>query len=92
MSKKQSPKERLFSGIFPSGIGYADRTKEEAGDYKKLAFLFFGDLKLEVEKDCPSEMEALIREDAAAIQARRGEQYRVSGSGQTITLGYNLPE
>jgi hypothetical protein len=38
---------RLFIGVFPCGISYADRHHEEHGDYKTLAFLPYNSLVLE---------------------------------------------
>ena len=78
---------RLFIGVFPCGISYADRHHEEHGDYKSLAFLPYGSLILEFRKGCPAELRAEITADAAAIQARKGEQYQVSTCGQTVLLG-----
>lgn len=85
-------RERIFSGVFPCGIVYADRSVEVNGDYKRLAFLAFSDLELTVEKDCPKDLELSIREDAAKLQARRGKSYQVSTSGQTVLLGEKLKD
>jgi hypothetical protein len=41
---------RLFIGVFPCGISYADRHHEEYGDYKALAFLPYESLTLEFRK------------------------------------------
>jgi hypothetical protein len=79
--------EQLFIGVFSTGIAYADRTIERHGDYKKLAFLPFNTLELMIEKDCPADLRVLIVADAATIQARRGERYQVTTSGQTVLLG-----
>ncbi len=80
--------ERVFSGVFPTGIGYADRTVEVRGDYNPLAFLPFSTLELEWRaKRVPADVRAYIEADARKIQARRGEQYQVSGAGQTVLLG-----
>ena len=84
--------ERLFAGVFPGGISYADRWTEEHSDYKRLAFLDFQTLTLDIKKGCPPELRERITEDAAAIQARKGEQFRISTCGQTITLGWGLEE
>ncbi len=78
---------RLFIGIFSTGIGYADRTAERDGDFARLGFLSFRSLELDVEHDCPADLAERIRDHAATIQARRGEQYQVSTVGQTVTLG-----
>lgn len=79
--------ERIFAGVFSTGIGYADRAREKHGDWARLAFLSFSTLELVIEKDCPAALRADIEANAAKIQARRGEQYQVSTCGQTITLG-----
>ena len=83
----QMNNERIFSGIYPCGIVYADRTVEEAGDYKRLAFLPYSSLELEIKADCPPELAELIRANAATIQARRGQEFQVSACNQTVTLG-----
>lgn len=77
----------IFIGVTPCGLSYADRTREEDGDYKRLAFLPYKSLTLEFRSDCPESFRVLIRQDAEEMQARRGEQFEVSTSGQTITLG-----
>lgn len=78
---------RVFVGVFPTGIVYADRFVERDGDYRRLAFLPFSTLAIEVARDCPPALRAEIEADAARIQARRGEEYPISASGQTIVLG-----
>lgn len=80
-------KNRLFQGVFPTGIVYADRARERHGDYVKVAFLSYRTLQLEIEKDCPEELRSLVLESAAAIQARRGEEFQISTVGQTVVLG-----
>jgi hypothetical protein len=81
---------KLFSGVYPCGIVYADRHWEKHGDYVRLAFLQFSTLQLDIEKDCPKELAAQIRRDAATIQARKGEFFPVSTCGQTVLLGSAL--
>ncbi len=82
--------DRIFVATLATGIGYADRTREEHGDWKRLAILFFSDLRADIEPDCPADLESQIRSHRATIQARRGELYQVSTSGQTITRGHAL--
>jgi hypothetical protein len=82
-----SPQERVFQGVFPGGISYADRYREVQGDYARLAFLPYDTLELKFEQDCPLHLRNWITESAAAIQSRRGEQYPISTSGQTVLLG-----
>jgi hypothetical protein len=43
----------LFIGLFPAGVSYANRNVEENGDYKRLAFLPYDTLALEVQKAYP---------------------------------------
>ena len=50
----------LFVGVFLGGIVYADRSQSESGHYKRLVFLPYGTLKLELKEDCPSELRAQI--------------------------------
>lgn len=86
---RTQPRPRLFIGNFDTGIVYADRYSEENGDYKKIAILFYSDLRLEID-DPKSPLLEEVKAHAAQIQARKGEQYQISTSGQTITLGYSL--
>lgn len=78
---------RLFVGVYPAGIVYADRKREKHGDYARCAFLDYATLTLEVEKDCPAKLREEITLDAAKIQARRGQEFQVSTCGQTVLLG-----
>lgn len=78
---------RVFCGVFPTGLVWADRWHEVDGDYKRLAYLNFSTLVLEFEKDCPEELMAAIRESAEAMQKRKGERFEVSACGQTVILG-----
>lgn len=78
---------RIFCGCFPTGWVWADRQVEVDHDYKRLAYMSYAHLKLELEKDCPNELAEEIRKDAHALQERRGERYVISGCGQYVTLG-----
>jgi hypothetical protein len=77
----------LFIGVYPTGIAYADRTREVDNDYARLAFLPFKSLEIEWRGTCPLELHARITAHAAAMQARRGEEFEVSTCGQTVKLG-----
>lgn len=78
---------RIFAGCFPTGVSYADREREEDGDYKRLAFLPYTTLVLAFQPDCPAWARAEIEADAATLQARAGEAYQVTTCGQTVLLG-----
>lgn len=78
---------RLFIGVYPCGLVYADRSRERHGDYVRLAFLPYASLVLQIAPDCPTSLRAEIEADARAMQAKRGERYEVSASGQTVILG-----
>jgi hypothetical protein len=85
--------ERLFSGVFPCGIGYADTHIEEHGDYKELAFLPFDTLTLEWRaKKMPDELREAITADAARMQQYRGKEFQVSQCGQTVLCGTKVPD
>ena len=79
--------ERLFIGVFSTGIVYADRKQIVSGDYKTVAFMSFATLALEFRHGCPRSLRARITEDAAKLQARRGEQFPLDHCGHTIQLG-----
>lgn len=81
--------DRIFAGIFPGGISYADRKREVNGDYKRLAFLPYDTLELEIAKDCPKALAAEIRQDAAQYKA--GDELSLSSSQNlTVVLGRNI--
>jgi hypothetical protein len=84
------PTGRLFAGCYPCEIVYADRAREVGGDYKRLAFLSYRTLVLEVEDECPEDLRRHIVQDAARYQAMPGEPLQISTCGQTITLGSAL--
>lgn len=77
---------RLFIGIFPCGIVYADREVEENHDYKRLAFLPYHTLQLQEEPLVPLHLLDRIRNDAASIVERKGQPFMISAS-QSIILG-----
>ena len=81
-------KERLFIGIYPCGISYSDRSVEEHGDYKKLAFLPYRELVLEwYAKRCHPELAVEIKRHADSIIAHRGQFFQTSTCGQGVILG-----
>lgn len=84
--KIQVGQDPLFIGCFPTGLSYADKRREDRGDYKCVAFLPFNTLSLEV-FDKRSDLLPAIEAHAAGMAAKRGEEYPVTTSGQTITLG-----
>lgn len=76
----------LFIGVFPAGISYCDTSREEHGDYKKVAFLSFRSLSLEIYSPSSKLLDD-IRSHAESIIAKRGESFTVSTCGQTVRLG-----
>ena len=79
---------RLFVGKFPCGIVYADRSRERAGDYLRLAFVSSRTLELEWwEADMPPAIRDAIRKDAADLASKRGQFYQTTSSGQGVILG-----
>lgn len=81
---------RLFIGTYPTGIRYADKRRERNGDYLPLAFLPYKKLELEWQPrvTVPLDLRYQIEQHAASMKARRGEDYPISASGQTIKLGH----
>lgn len=83
--EKEEISKRLFIGVFPGGISYADRETEEYGDYKKLAFLPYDTLELRFYHDCPEMLKDFIKNDASRYHT--GQTFAISASGQTALLG-----
>lgn len=79
--------DRLFIGVFAAGLVYADRHREEHGDYKRVAFLPYRSLTLEPAKGANPQLLKQAAEHAATITARRGERFQVSSAGQYVVLG-----
>ena len=87
---KTAKTSNLFMGVFPTGISYADRTRERHGDYLKLAFLPYSTLKLEwyePEAKVPRKLRAAILADARRMATQQGQEFPISAAGQTVTLG-----
>lgn len=81
------PKERILILNAATGIVYVDRTKEVRGDYKKLALLPYGTLKLETYgRISPADLEFILRD---VQRYKRGDTYQWTAT-QTITLGHAL--
>ena len=79
--------KRLFIGVYPTGLIYSDREREEHSNYKLLATLPFHSLQLTIEPECPNGLRSRIEAHAATIQAMRGQQFQISTAGQTVRLG-----
>jgi hypothetical protein len=79
--------ERVFRGVYPAGLVYADRQHEVDGDYARLAFLPFDTLTPVWQATCPRALRPEIQADMDTIRARRGEQFEISTCGQTVLLG-----
>ena len=83
--------ENIFVGLYPAGIVYADRQQEVNRDYKRLAFLPYGTLELQLKDDCPDHLARDIASHAASIQMRRGLHLQTSQCGSSVLLGESLP-
>ena len=80
-------RDRVFCSVGACGIMWADRERLSDGDYSRLAFLPYNTLALEFQVDCPEYLRSRIQATAANVQARRGQHYKVSTTGQTVLLG-----
>jgi hypothetical protein len=79
--------QRLFIGVWSTGIGYYDKTQEDNGQYKRVAFLDYHTLELQWHGSVPPELAGEIIADAATIQAQRARPFQFAGRGQTVILG-----
>lgn len=80
--------DRVFIGVFPGGISFADRDREKDGDYARLAFLEYGSLTLKIERTCPDYLRNYICDRAA--EYRVGDRLEISTCGQTVLLGSDI--
>lgn len=90
MDTQASAQDRLFVCHMPTGLAYFDRSREEHGDYKRIANLYWRDLTFVPAKGASGEILELARQNAKTFQERKGDKIRVSSSGQTVTLGWGL--
>lgn len=76
---------------FPTGIVYADKTREDptTRDYKRLGYLNYATLILELEPDCKGDVAHYLTAEAATIQAMRGQRFSIAGNMQ-VTLGSDI--
>ncbi len=71
---------------FPTGLVYADKTREDpsTNDYKRLGYLNYATLILELEPDCKADLAEYVRTEAALIQAMRGQLFSIAGNMQVV--------
>jgi hypothetical protein len=79
--------QRIFIGCYPTGLVYSDRWVEKDGDYKRLAYLNYGTLKLEIQKDCPGKLADEIIAHSKTM--KRGESFQIAGN-LAVTLGSEI--
>lgn len=79
--------KRLFIGVYTCGLVYADRMREENGDYRRLCFLPYTSLEPEWSGRVSPELRREIERDVATMQARRGQTFQISTCGHTVRLG-----
>lgn len=79
----------LLICVYPASVVYCDRRRYEAGDYAVVARLPYASLRLEwAATECQSaDLHDRIQAHASSIISRRGQQFAISDSGQTVTLG-----
>lgn len=82
--------DHLFIGTFSTGLFYSDKRRTVHGDYARCGAIYFHNLRIVIENDCPTDLRATIIEHAESIKQRVGQEYRISSSDQTVTLGYAL--
>lgn len=84
---KTPAEDRLFCGVYPTGLVWSDRSQQKDGDYKRLAYQNFETLKLKIEEDCPGDLRALIEAQAADMVSKRGELFPLDACGHSVLLG-----
>jgi hypothetical protein len=71
--------DKLFIGMYPTGVAYADRSREIAGDYVRLAFMLYSNLKVVTNRDCPPDLRESILESVKSFKDRQGESILIGG-------------
>jgi len=80
-------KARIFVGVYPEGLMFADKLVELHGDYRHLGFLSYRTLKLTVYKECPGYLIPVVVEMAQPYIDKRGERFETDGAGHSVILG-----
>jgi hypothetical protein len=75
--------------VYPTGIVYADRTHDDPAtkDYKRLAYLNYASLELDLEPDLKGDLLDYVIASAAKIQNMRGQSFQTAGNTSVI-LGH----
>jgi hypothetical protein len=87
---------RVFIGVYPAAFVYADRERNQGGDYQTIAIIPYSTLEIDWDprwKPSSADDEAIIlsiQQDRDDLQSRIGEQYQVSTCGQYVTLGHAI--
>lgn len=79
--------DALFVGVYPGGIVYSDRFKEQDHDYMKIAFLPYD--TLELREDHPENpLMDRVRRLAEEMQMKAGTRFPLSADGvHSVVLG-----
>lgn len=72
--------------VYPTGIVYADRTRDDPAtrDYKRLAYLNYASLELDLEPDLKGDLLNHVIASAAKIQAMKGQSFQIAGNASVI--------
>lgn len=76
---------RMFAGVYPAGIVYADTWREARGDYMELGFLPYKSLEFvawEGWRSAPEWLRAMVRAHVEGMRAKRGEYFPLSTVGR----------
>jgi hypothetical protein len=85
-ARKEATDSYLFIGTFPNAYSYCDRTKEEKGDYKRIAAVYFRPLGLKIFSNDAKYEKAIeiATADYEHIKNNINEPIRTSATGQTV--------
>ena len=87
---------RVFIGVYPCALVYADREREQGSDYQTIASISYATLEIDWNprwKPSSEDDDAIIlsiQQDRDDLQSRIGEQFRISAGDQFVTLGSAL--
>lgn len=86
---------KLFIGVHATGLSYSDATREEHGEFKRLAFLSYDTLAVKwyVDSDrLPITLFSSIAKSVDEMRGKAGQHWDYDCCGHTVLLGSKLGE
>jgi len=86
---------KLFIGVHATGLSYSDATREQHGDFQRLAFLSYDTLALKWYTDpdgLPITLFSAITKSVDEMRGKAGQRWDYDCCGHTALLGSKCTE